>query len=62
MGVGEAIERQQQRWFIEISTTINEIREREGVSGGGLQCDPLMNGTPGHLGQTRPGDLLHQNT
>ena len=61
MGIGEAIEGQQQRRFIELAAAIDQIRKIERVCCSGLQSDALMHGTTGHLGQTRPGDFLHQN-
>ena len=61
VGIGEAIECQQQRRFIELAAAIDQIRKIQRVCCSGLQSDALMHGTTSHLGKTRPGDLLDKH-
>ena len=60
--IGESIQSEQQRRFIELAATVDQIRKIQGVRCCGLQSDALMNRTTCHLSQTSPGDLLHQNS
>ena len=62
MGVGDTIERHQQRRFADAAAAINEAAQIKGVGGSGLEHDALVHGSISELTEARPGDLLHQHT
>ena len=61
VGIGDAVEGHQQGRFPQLTATVDEAVEVEGVGGGHLQHDALVHGPTGELTQPRPGDLLHQH-
>ena len=62
LGIGEAIEGNQQGWLADGGAALDQAGQIEGVSGGGLQGDALVHRSAGELAQPGPGDLLHQHT
>ena len=62
LGIGEAIDGQQQRRLTDAATTLDQAGQIEGVHGRGLQHDALVHGTAADLAEPGPGDLLHEHT
>ena len=61
VGIGQPIHRQQQRRLPQAAATIDQAWQVEGFGRGGLQHDPLVDGTATDLAKPCPGDLLHQH-
>ena len=61
VGVGEAINGHQQGRFADLTATLDQARQVEGVGCGALQHDALMHGAAGELSQPGPGHLFDQH-
>ena len=61
LGIGEAIDGQQQRGFTDLAAAVHQGGQVEGFSRCRLQHDSLVHGTTTDLAQARPGHLLNQD-
>ena len=62
LGIGEAIDGQQQRGFTDLAAAVHQRGQIEGFRRCRLQHDSLVHGTTADLAQARPGDLLDQDS